>query len=164
MVPAFGPCTYKFVADQMLGRLSKWLRLMGYDTSYFRSIDDSRLIRLAREEKRTLLTRDLGLMKRRELKRGLVKAIFIESDLVNLQLSQLQKSLKLKFSSSRFCPECNVPLQAIPKSSIQGRVPSYVYQTQKKFSYCPECKRYFWAGTHWQHIKERIGELETKGY
>lgn len=163
MASTFGPGTYKFVADQMLGRLSKWLRLMGYDTLYFHSIDDSRLIRLAREQKRVLLTRDTGLIKRREVKRSLIKAVFIEDDLVSLQLGQLQKLFKLRLSSTRFCPECNVPLQAISKSSVQNYVPPYVYQTQRKFSHCPQCRRYFWAGTHWQRIEERIRELEVTG-
>lgn len=151
---------HKFIADQMLGRLSKWLRLMGYDTLYFKSIDDIELIRIARKQGRILLTRDTGLMRRRIVK-SRVRAIFIEDDLLDNQLRQLIRELNLDTErlSPPLCVECNSPLEEVPRERARGQVPSYVYRTQDQFVACPVCGRYYWRGTHWQHVRKRMRTL-----
>ncbi len=152
----------KFVADQMLGRLSKWLRLLGYDTLYFKSVADSDLIRIAKGQERFLLTRDTRLMKRRVIRDGLVKAMLVEGDLLDDQLRQVTRELGLQSGLlPPFCVECNLLLELVSKESTKDRVPPYVYRTQEHFTRCPGCGRFYWAGTHWERIKEKIFLLTT---
>lgn len=151
----------KFICDQMLGRLAKWLRLMGYDTLYFKSIEDLELIRIAFEEKRMLFTRDNALMARRKIRLGEVKAFLIESDSLDAQLGEIAQKFELEKVniSNTLCSICNAPLTPISKSQVKGRVPRYVYETQQKFSTCPCCGRYYWKGTHWDKVNSKLNEL-----
>jgi len=101
----------KFIVDGMLGRLAKWLRILGYDTAYFPHLDDNQLVRLARAEGRLLLTRDRGLARRRGL-----RCLLIENDHLEEQLGQILAELALtaEHPFSR-CPLCNTPLQKVEK-------------------------------------------------
>ncbi len=150
----------KFVCDQMLGKLSKWLRLMGYDTLYFNSIDDSSLIRIACEEGSVLFTRDSALMRRRKIKSGEVQAVFIESDILDEQLKEVIEKFGLKKKTpSALCSLCSVSLVEIPKNMAKGKVPLYVFETQEKFSRCPACGRFYWSGTHWEKINLKLKKI-----
>lgn len=159
---------YQFIADQMLGRLSKWLRLLGYDTIYLNPAFDSELIKIAKEQNRILLTRDTHLMKRRAIKKGWIRAVLIKEDHLGKQLKELAQVVDLhprKFLEAPFCPECNFPLKKVPKNEVKTEVPAYVYQTQKQFSRCDLCKRYYWQGTHWQRIQAKLDTIfkQTEG-
>lgn len=154
----------RFVADQMLGRLSKWLRILGFDTKYFNSIDDSTLLKIAKDENRILLTRDTQLIKRRPVVRNHVSAILINSDRLDNQLTQIINNLDLvELEKAEFpaplCIECNIPIQKIPKNGVCGKVPSYVFKTQNEFRTCPKCGRFFWKGTHWERIRQKLQDL-----
>ena len=140
----------RFVADAMLGRLAKWLRILGYDTLYDPDWPDAHLARLARAEDRILLTRDLGLAKRRGL-----RAIVIANEDLHSQLDQLHRELGIEAAAplSR-CPVCNEPLEEIPKDRAWGQVPPYVFCTQDWFRLCPACNRFYWRGTHWERMHE----------
>ena len=85
----------KFILDQMCGRLAKWLRLMGYDATYFNDVTDQELIDIARKEDRVILTKDTELMKRRIITKGFVEALIVNSDNLDAQLVELAKHLKL---------------------------------------------------------------------
>ena len=147
--------TIKLLLDGMLGRLAKWLRLLGYDTAYFPDLDDHELVRLARAEGRVLLTRDRELTRRRGL-----SCLFVENDELEEQLLQVIFELHLETERpfSR-CPVCNTPLQEVEKSSVKGRVPPYVFRTKEHFSLCPECDRIYWRGTHWARMREEIAQI-----
>jgi len=138
--------------DGMLGRLAKWLRILGYDTAYFPDLDDHQLVRLARAEGRILLTGDRELTRRRGL-----TCLLVESDELEEQVQQVISDLKLETKQpfSR-CPVCNTPLQDVEKPSVKDRVPPYVFQTQEHFSLCPQCDRIYWQGTHWAKMHEVI--------
>ncbi|MCL5961572.1 MAG: Mut7-C RNAse domain-containing protein [Chloroflexi bacterium] len=146
----------KFVADAMLGRLAKWLRILGYDTLYSAEMDDASLARLARQEGRILLTRDTRLVQRRGL-----TYLLVESDIVEEQLRQVVGELRLDVEEAVFsrCPSCNTPLETTDKPSVAGLVPPYVYATQGQFKRCPRCRRLFWRGTHWDRMKEKLAGL-----
>lgn len=148
----------RFVLDQMLGRLAKWLRLLGYDSVYFDSVSDLKLIKIAREENRILLTRNTKLVKRRAIKNHQVKAILIQHDILDDQLQQLSRRLNLAKEGMLppFCAECNSPIKTVRKEEVQRHVPNYVYQTQMEFAKCPSCGRYYWPGTHWERIQEKL--------
>ena len=145
----------KFLADNMLGRLATWLRLLGYDTSYLPDVDDPELAHIARAENRVLLTRDVELTRRRQL-----RYLLIESEKIEEQLHQVFRAfgLSAREAFSR-CAECNVPLEHIDKESVQDQVPPYVFQTQDRFRRCPRCKRIYWRGTHWAHMVAQIQDL-----
>lgn len=145
----------KFLADAMLGRLAKWLRILGHDTAYFRQLDDQELVRIARAENRVLLTRDRELTRRKGL-----RSYLVEGDRFEDQLGQLLRDLKLD-SEGPFprCARCNTRLEAIKREEVKGRVPSYVYDQHDHFTLCPHCDRVYWRGTHWQRMRERIDAI-----
>jgi hypothetical protein len=138
----------RFLADTMLGRLSTWLRLLGYDTLYLPQADDPELARRARADDRILLTRDVQLTHRRG-----VRSILIASERVEEQLHQLARELHLsaRMAFSR-CAVCNVPLEEVDKADVKGTVPPYVFQTQTHFRRCTLCQRVYWRGTHWARM------------
>jgi hypothetical protein len=145
----------KFIVDGMLGRLAKWLRILGYDTTYFPDLDDDQLVRRARAEGRLLLTRDGGLARRRGL-----QCLLIESDHLEEQLGQMVAELALTGGHpfSR-CPLCNMLLQKVEKPELEGRVPPHIFRTHKDFSLCPNCDRIYWPGTHWAKMREKLAEF-----
>ena len=141
-----------------MGKLARWLRIMGYDTLFFNNGSDSRMIATALAEERVLLTRDTQIMKRGVVTRGLLKAILIESDISELQMRQVIETLNLDchFRPFTLCLECNQPLEARSKEQVKDLVPPYVFQTQSQYMACPACRRIYWRGTHWQAMTERL--------
>jgi uncharacterized protein with PIN domain len=144
-----------FLADNMLGSLAKWLRILGYDVTYPPGADDNELVRLARAEGRILLTRDTGLARRRGL-----TVLLIESESLEDQVRQVieQMGLVVDRPFSR-CPVCNTPLRRVDKDTVRERVPPYVFQTQDNFSLCPHCDKIYWQGTHWARMQKKITSL-----
>src|SRR5262249_7478038 len=141
----------RFLADCMLGRLAKWLRVLGYDVAYDRRVDDEALIARAAREGRTLLTRDVPLSRRRILRRAGCEVILIASDKVEDQIAQMVEERGLVIDPGRLlsrCLVCNEPTSRVPKESVAGMVPAYVYQTQERFSRCGVCGRVYWRATH----------------
>ena len=145
----------RFLVDGMLGTLAKWLRIAGYDTKYSPRWDDNELARIARAEGRVLLTRDAELARRRGL-----QSLLIEEGDLEQQLAQVAQAfgLSLDHPFSR-CPVCNAPLENVPKAMAWGQVPPFIFKTQDSFRLCPECNRFYWRGTHWQGMCERIRML-----
>jgi uncharacterized protein with PIN domain len=140
----------RLIADVMLGRLAKWLRLLGYDTRYDNAADDMTLLRIAQAEDRVLLTRDRALSH----KRG-VRAIWIESQHLEAQIEQVRAAVGPPPDSSLTrCAVCNARLESIAKAHVKDRVPPYVFQTQAEFRRCPQCERIYWAATHVARMRE----------
>ena len=150
----------RFLADCNVGRLARWLRALGYDASYHARIGDAELVREAAAESRVLLTRDRDLTKRRVIQTGVVRAILIRDDEVTKQLRQVfaELGLELKEALTR-CIECNSELQSRVPANVAERVPPYVRLTQSRYSECPDCGRIYWAGTHWQRMREVLAGL-----
>jgi uncharacterized protein len=141
----------KFAADRMLGRLVKWLRVMGQDVIYGPHLSGYGLIRAARAEARLILTRD-GHLKHKQPP----PFLFIDSDHYR---DQLRQGITAQALFTR-CIECNTRLQVKSKESVAGMVPPYVFSSQEKFSWCPTCHRIFWAATHQQKMLDEIRKLE----
>jgi uncharacterized protein with PIN domain len=149
----------KFLADEMLGRLAKWLRLLGYDTKYISRIPDSELLDLVETEERSILTRDTLLIRRKRCH----NYIFIRSDHWREQLKQVYIEAGLNCDAVlTMCPVCNRPLRHADRLSVEARVPAYVYATQKRFSACEGCSRVFWAATHVSNIMDVLKELREE--
>jgi uncharacterized protein with PIN domain len=150
--------TPKFIIDHNVGKLTGWLRLMGYDTRFFDGEDDSELVAAAKAEGRVILSRDTRIMQRRLITSGQVKAVLIESDQPERQIRQVIGTLGLdsQFKPFSLCLECNQPLVERAKDEVKDLVPPYVFKTQNQFMQCPNCQRIYWRGTHWQAMTERL--------
>lgn len=148
----------RFIADCNVGKLAKWLRLMGYDSRLFNGSNDSQLVAIALAEGRVILSRDTQIMKRRVITSGKLKAILIHSDEPELQIRQVIDTLDLgsQFRPFTLCLECNQVLVERDKGEVKDLVPPYVYQTQSQFMQCPACQRIYWRGTHWQAMTKTL--------
>lgn len=147
----------RFLADSMLGRLAKWLRLLGYDTVYFAQGEDSLLLQLAWREGRVLLTRDTRMLNRR----AVPPMVFIRHDRVLDQVRQVTTALTLPIDErvgSR-CLQCNVVLRRVGREEVTGQVPPYVLAQHETFSHCTACGRTYWPGTHWQAMEAQVRRL-----
>ena len=148
----------KFLADRMLGKLAKELRMLGYDTAYYRGEGAYPLIKLAREEDRVVLTRNTKLFPKRPEDR-IVQVMEVKP---SLQLRELlQKKVILLKEGAPFsrCLLCNLPLDEIPRDEAEGKVPDYILYQQKTFSRCPQCLRIYWQGSHQDHMLRKMEEL-----
>jgi len=147
----------KFICDDNLGKLAKWLRTLGYDTLFSRTISDKELISVALSEERIILTRDTKLV---QLK-SVTKYLLIESDKPLEQLKQVKEKFDLKIDEQYLffrCLVCNTALEKIEKETIKEKIPPYVYKTQNNFVYCRKCDKIFWVGTHVQRMTQRLAE------
>ena len=151
----------KFIVDTNAGKLARWLRVMGYDTVFFKGINDSVMVARALKEGRVILTRDTRIMERGLITSGRVKAILIASDEPEQQLQQVVETLKLdcEFKPFSICLECNQPLEERTREEVKDRVPPYVFKTQNQYMECPRCRRIYWRGTHWTAMANKLKRL-----
>jgi uncharacterized protein with PIN domain len=141
----------KFIADVMLGRLAKRLRLLGFDVLYDRTLDDNELIRLSLEQDRVILTRNHELAIRPLAANHLV----IQSDPVRQQIEQVLDAFRLEAQTAPLtrCSVCNETLRSISKQEAEDLVPSHVFEQFKDFLRCSVCGGIYWKGTHIQRMK-----------
>ena len=136
-----------FLADVMLGSLAKWLRLMGFDTLYFRVIDDNELVRVAKQQGRLLLTRDAAICKSK--KAG--QCLLIRSQETLEQIREVLKALDIqpaKVISAQRCASCNGELLPAGRSAVLEEVPEYVFWNAGAFLKCGDCGKVYWEGSH----------------
>jgi hypothetical protein len=148
----------KFLLTKELGRLAKWLRILGFDARYSQEVKSATLIIEALREGRQIITRNHHLPKPKGQ-----KIIILESEKIQEQLPEVLKALKISADSAKMftrCIVCNAELIDIEKESVKGKVPEYVYQTQEDFLACPQCKRIYWQGTHWGNVQQIMKEIK----
>jgi uncharacterized protein with PIN domain len=140
----------------MLGTLAKWLRMLGYDTLFSPPIDDDELLKIAWREKRTLITRDKNIGSYED-----VVILTIKSHDLDEQLDEVLRAFDLKITDpmSR-CSLCNTPIEEVDRKGCRNKVPPGVYEKQERFWHCPNCGKYYWAGSHWDKISEKIEGLK----
>jgi len=142
----------KFIADMMLGRLARWLRLYGYDTLYGIE-DDDEILGIARAEGRVLLTRDATLAERAR-KLG-VEAILLGSNSFEEQVEELRRygvEFRELFPANARCPKCNGPIRPASKEEVKDRVPPTVYEKYDEFYICQNCGQIYWPGRQWREM------------
>jgi len=147
-----------FIADSMLGRLARWLRIIGCDVEYFAAIEDEELVERAWESGRLLLTRDTLLVQRR---RARDRCFFVAGDHFRDQLRQVVEAFAID-PFARFltrCLECNTLLQEFEREGAEAMVPPHVFATQQQFRACPACGRIYWGGTHRERMVEELKEI-----
>ena len=145
----------KFIADAMLGRLARWLRLMGFDTLYFADISDGELLRRALDEQRTILTRDTAFLKR---KTG--DCVLIKSNDPFEQLDQVLKDLRPETPGQMRCASCNGILAAVAhKDEVADSVPEYVYLNHNHFLRCGGCGNIYWEGSQYRRLRAKLEEI-----
>jgi len=152
----------KLLCDHMLGSLAKWLRIFGFNTFYpDATMNDNDVLQIAHREKRLLISRDKDLLIR--AKKILIPILEIQTTDLSRQLQQVLTQIPVHQEKilSR-CTLCNTPLHSIDKEEIQGKIPEKVYQTRNEFWFCPTCSKYYWMGTHYENMREKINALIQK--
>lgn len=149
-----------FVLDIHLGKLASYLRMLGFDTLYSNKYTDPELADISSKENRMLLTKDLGLLKRKKVRLG----YYVRKDNPRGQLIEVVKRFSLleKRTSPGRCPECNASLKEIAKDKIIHRLEPLTKKYYQEFSLCPKCDKIYWPGSHYQHLNNLLGNLQKK--
>lgn len=150
--------TPRFLVDRMLGKLARWLRILGYDTAYLPQLSPEGVLREGRKQQRMILTRNTRLLRYKDAP----PLVFVHSDHFREQLRQVIDECHLDPQQRLLtrCIECNLALVDVAKDEVRSRVPDYVWQTQEIFRRCPGCSRIYWSATHRDHV---LNELQRIG-
>jgi uncharacterized protein with PIN domain len=151
----------RFAADAMLGRLARWLRVLGFDTTWQAHVPDEALVRHALEEERTLLTRDRRLPEEWTL----VPVVVLHAEDLRGQLAELGARFALAARARPFtrCNRCNEALVAASEAEVRERVPPAVRARHHGFLRCPRCGRVYWAGSHVARMRALLAEPPRSG-
>jgi len=147
----------KFLCDEMLGKLARWLRLCGLDVAYLQRLTDDDLLRAALQQERVLLTRDEELAARAGPRALLVRAKEPEE-----QLTEVVRALGLRLDEAALlsrCSLCNTRIVAMTPETVQQEVPPSVWAAQQAYWRCPTCHKVYWRGTHVERIEARLRAL-----
>lgn len=150
----------KFLADHMLGRLAKWLRILGFDTLFLTGVKDQEILKRAAAEDRLILTRDRDLAQHAPTG----KSLLIRSDQYAGQIKEVLTGLQLRWKPEKLfsiCLECNVAVQDQNKKKVKKHVPRNVFEEHDRFWQCPECRKVFWQGSHYENTREKLIKLGT---
>lgn len=149
----------KFVVDVHLGSLTKYLRMMGFDVYYRNDLNDEKIVEISLNERRAILTKDRGMLKRNEV----THAYWVRGTKVKEQTIEILKRFDLKNQIKEFsrCIECNQQLKQVSKEEIFEELPPRVVRSQNDFFKCSNCKKIFWKGTHYQRMLSFIQSVKN---
>jgi len=147
----------RFVLDVHLGRLARYLRLLGFDSAYTNDRTDDELLALSRNENRILLTRDIGLLERA----ALVHGGFLHETDSRLQLREVldRYHLQGRIVPLTRCARCNGLIGPTTPALARGSVPGGVLREQRRFSRCNDCGQVYWPGGHLERLRARLAEI-----
>jgi uncharacterized protein with PIN domain len=143
----------KFLADSNLGKLAKWLRVLGYDTTCYSGEVGRSFLTKAQKEGRIALTRRRDMA----LRQYSGKLAVIEHDLVGDQLEEVIGKLSIvpdEKNIMTICLTCNERLKSVSKEAVSGLVPEYIFRQHMEFHICPRCEKIFWPGSHRKNIDQ----------
>ncbi len=153
-----------FLVDAMLGNIAKKLRLFGFDSEYFSDIDDSKLIEKAKNENRTIISRDRLLIDR--AKKNEISSIYITKEKEVDQFLEILESTHLQLDeisgNTARCPKCNSSTSQIDKLKIRNKIPEGVLEYNDKFWKCEGCDQIYWEGTHIKNLQEFARKIKLK--
>jgi uncharacterized protein with PIN domain len=149
----------RFLLDVHLGRLARYLRMLGLDAAWPRDADDAELALIAAAEHRILLTRDSGLLKRRIVTHG----YRVREVDPRRQLAEVVERLDLLRAIAPFqrCLRCNDRLEPVRKEDVAGELPPRVRERQDAFRRCLSCRRVYWAGSHHRRMEQLVSDLRA---
>ena len=153
----------KFLADGMLGKLARWLRMLGHDVIYSTQFNDSELLELIKKDERVLLTKALELYKR-AIGRGL-DAYYVEGKIESERLAEVAKrfNIQLTINMDRsHCPVCNTKIKVTPKEQLQDELEKNTFTYYDKFWRCSNCNQIYWQGAHWTQINNTLNQARLK--
>ena len=150
----------RFILDAHLGKLSKYLRMLGFDTLFRNDFEDSEIIDISVREKRIILTRDKHLLNAKKITHG----YYVRSTEKHKQLREVVQKFDLysQFKSFSRCMLCNTELIPEKKSEISDKVPADVIQNFEEFYYCPSCHKVYWKGSHFKKMESFIRDLTAE--
>lgn len=149
----------RFLLDGMLGKLARWLRMLGYEATYMNDIPDSDLLRMAKRDSLTLLTSDEELY-RTAVARN-IESFYVQGRTEPERLAALAErygfSLQIDTSISR-CPVCGSNIRELPRRDVEGSVPPATFKVYRSFWVCtnPNCAKVYWQGSHWKRIEQTL--------
>ena len=151
-----------FVVDSNLGKLARYLRLLGFDCLYRNDFDDTTVATIASEQQRIVLTRDRSLLQRRIITYG----YFVRANLPKIQTQEVMKRFNLYslIKPLTRCTHCNGKLMETGKQQIEHCLEPLTRKYYEKFLVCPECSQIYWQGGHYVRIKCLIDELSTEKF
>ncbi len=153
-----------FLVDAMLGNIAKKLRLFGFDSEYFSDIDDSKLIEKAKNENRTIISRDCNLIDRAKKKK--ISSVYITTENEIEQFQEILETTHLEFDEisgdSARCTKCNSTTSKINKFEIENKIPQGVLEYNDKFWKCDGCDQIYWEGTHIKNLQEFVHKIKLK--
>ena len=145
----------------MLGKLTRWLRLLGYDVEYANDVDDKKLMAMAKKKKRILLTQDLELFQRATA-RG-ADTFLVEGRTEAERLACMAEKygflLEIDVNVSR-CPKCNTEIRSVAKDAVVKKVQEATFKFYEEFWECPKCGQIYWQGAHWKRIVKTLEEAK----
>jgi uncharacterized protein with PIN domain len=147
----------KFILDVHLGTLARYLRMIGFDTKYRNDCSDDEIVEISLKDKRTILTRDKGILKRNNVTHG----YWIRNENPESQLNEVVNRFNLKKQIREFerCLVCNTKLEKIDKEKVIDKLPFIVKERENEFRYCKTCDKVYWQGTHFEKMKKIIERL-----
>lgn len=147
----------KFIIDVNLGRLAKYLRLLGFDAEYRNDLKDAEIVEISNNENRIILTRDVGVLKRGRVERG----YWLRSDNPNEQIKEVAKRFNLAKEASplKYCLKCNGEIKPVSKSEIGDKLEPNTSKYYNEFYICSKCDSIYWEGSHIKRMRAQIDDF-----
>ncbi len=142
----------KFLVDRMLGQTAKWLRLLGIDAEYAPEGQDEKLVEIADEEDRIIITRDKELGREEN-------AILVEKEPPESIIKDVIEEYEVEIKPLERCSKCNELVEKVDKEDVEDEVPENVFELNEEFWYCEKCDQYYWRGSHWEKIMDKIDDM-----
>ncbi len=148
-----------FILDVHLGKLARYLRMLGFDATYKPDWDDVTIIDLSLRQHRIILTRDLGILKQNRVTHG----YWLRHTDPRQQLQEVVLALDLFRQQQPFtrCMDCNGRIQPVKKANIRGRIDPEIFQRFRRFRQCQDCLKIYWRGSHYESMLRELGKFST---
>jgi|SRR5690554_658940 len=148
----------KFILDVHLGKLARYMRMAGFDSFYKNNLTDDEIVNISLQEKRTILTKDRGILKRNKVTHGYC----VRNENVFEQLKEVIERFHLQKEIKEFtrCLECNSLIMKVDKDEVISQIPPKVKEWQNEFFQCPSCKKIYWKGSHYDEMEKIISLIK----
>ena len=145
---------YKFIVDANVGKMAKNLRMLGFDTYYDFDLPDKEIVAVAEREKRIILSRDIGLLKRKNA----IYGYFLRKTSIEEQINEVMKRYDLvsKIKPFTICLKCNTSIRTVEKAEYENHIDENTQKEFNEFFKCDECDKFFWKGSHYDKMYTNV--------